>query len=310
MSNQEKKSGSFFQGKLKYLIGLFVLLAIAGLGLGYLGVLTPKSKSTYFTVYKADLQKYIKDSTVLAPNDIRKVSAPTGSKITENLVKTGSEVTAGQVVAKAEQGGKTIDLISPINGVVVKQNYQTGESSDQQEVFQVADMSGFRLTSVVSSSEINAVKIDQQVKVKIKVVDSETEYDAKVTSIEPFASYQSNNELSSNYNVRIKLNDKPKGAVTGMKANVTIYGDKKESAVLVENNLIFQKSDGSKYVRVVTWINKDQNIFSLKDTKITTGLEGDKFTEVLTGVSDGEQITTPNDKTVTKPGFSLLPSSN
>jgi multidrug efflux pump subunit AcrA (membrane-fusion protein) len=314
MYSQDKKQSllslPFYKTRIFKIILTILAIILLAVGINQLGFFKPKQKPNYFTVFKSDLQKYVKDSSILEPNELRKVSAPNGSKVSELFVTGGKEVNGGQLIAKVEQGDRTINITSPITGVIVKSNYVVGEYVNQTELFQVADNTNFKVTATVSTSEINAVKVDQLVRVKIKTIDTEKEYDATVISVNANTSLSKSNEFTSNYDVKIKLNEKPKNAITGMKVNVTIYGDKRESAILVENNLIFQKSDGSKYIRLVDWINKDQNIFALKDTKITTGLEGEKYTEVLTGVNDGEQITTPNDKSVVKPGFSLVPGSN
>jgi multidrug efflux pump subunit AcrA (membrane-fusion protein) len=294
-----KRTSTYIYGAIALII-LFVAVPFAT------GANRTKATPNYFTTFKTDLQKTIKDSSVLESNDIGKVSGQNGAKVSELLVNVGGDVTAGQVVARLDQNGKTIDLTAPIAGTVVKLNYQAGENLGQSELLQIADNSSYRITSTVSTNEIASVKADQTVKVKIKTLDSEKDYDAKVENVQNYAHLTTSGDYSSTYQVRIKLSEKPVGAVTGMKANVVIYGDKKDNALVVENNLIFQKADGSKYVKLVDWINKDQNLFTLRDTKITTGLENDKYTEVLTGLNEGDQITTPTD--TSKPtGPSFLP---
>jgi multidrug efflux pump subunit AcrA (membrane-fusion protein) len=265
-------------------------------------------KNVYYSVEKGDIQKYFKDTSVIEPLDIRKVSAQNGSKISDFLFETGSTVSAGQVVAKIDTNGRITDLVSPIAGTVVKINYLTGESISQNEVFQVADISNFKIKSTVSASEISGVKKDQTVKVKIKAIDTETEYDAKVSKVEQFSALNSNNEFSSNYNVEVILNSKPAGAVNGMKANIVIRGESKDNITKIENKLIFQKSDGSKYVKRVDWINKDQNIFSLRDVKVEIGLEGDDYTEITDGLSSGDELVDPEVQTNQSTPFSFLPS--
>jgi multidrug efflux pump subunit AcrA (membrane-fusion protein) len=306
MSIHEKKSKNFLQKKSTYIIGLIILLLIIGIPV-VTGANKPKVNPNYYTATKLDLQKYIKDSSSLQPNDIRKVSGQTGAKITEILVKAGSDVTQGQVIAKTDFNGKITEIKSPIAGTVVKLNYNVEETVGQNEIFQVADLTSLKIVSTVSANEINNVKVDQTVKIKINSLDSEKEYDGKVTTVENFSNLNAANEYSSNYRVTIKLNEKPVNAITGMKASVVIYGDKQDNAIVVENNRILQKGDGAKYIKRVDWINKDQNLFTLRETKVTTGLEGDKVTEIISGVNEGDQIAQINDNSVPTPGFSLIP---
>jgi multidrug efflux pump subunit AcrA (membrane-fusion protein) len=308
MSNSEKnhhKKPFFKRRSVQIIAGILLAIFIIG---GIVVANQPKvdPNTQYFVAYKSDIQKYIKDSSVLEPLDIRKISASSGSKITEILVTNGSAVTAGQVIAKVDFNGKVSDITSPIAGTLVKSTYEVGENIGQVEAFQVADNSNFKLVTKVSSSEINSIKVDQVVKIKIKAIDSETEYIGKVTVIDAFAELNSQDELSSTYNVRIKLDEKPLKAVAGMKANVTIYGAKQEKALVVNNDLIIQKSDGSKYIKLVEWIDKDKNISTIREIKITTGIESDTKTEILTGVNDGDKIAKPTDEAKLRP-FSLIP---
>jgi multidrug efflux pump subunit AcrA (membrane-fusion protein) len=307
MSTTSKNTKDFFKRKSTYILGVIILIVII-VGGGLVNNSRNSPKNVYYSVEKGDIQKYFKDTSVIEPLDIRKVSAQNGSKISDFLFETGSTVSAGQVVAKIDTNGRITDLVSPIAGTVVKINYLTGESISQNEVFQVADISNFKIKSTVSASEISGVKKDQTVKVKIKAIDTETEYDAKVSKVEQFSALNSNNEFSSNYNVEVILNSKPAGAVNGMKANIVIRGESKDNITKIENKLIFQKSDGSKYVKRVDWINKDQNIFSLRDVKVEIGLEGDDYTEITDGLSSGDELVDPEVQTNQSTPFSFLPS--
>ncbi|MGL4759370.1 MAG: efflux RND transporter periplasmic adaptor subunit [Patescibacteria group bacterium] len=291
--SSKHKTQNFFAKYKYWIIGLVLL----GLLFGGLALQRSRNntKPDYYNIQKSSLQKTITDSATLEPIDTRKVGAQQGSKINELLVKEGDSVNAGQLIARLEQNSRSTDVTTPINGVVTKINYKAGENTSQNELFQVSDISGFLLKTTVSASDINNIEIGNEVKVKIKALSSEKEYPATVKEIQKFSSLNSSNEYLANYNVLVSLTNKPEDALMGMKANLNIYGKKVENALIVENKRIFQKADGSKYLKLVDWVNKENNIFSKKDIKITTGLEADQYTEVLSGINEGDTIAMPND---------------
>jgi multidrug efflux pump subunit AcrA (membrane-fusion protein) len=307
MSTTEKKSKNFFQKKSTYIvIGLVVLASIIIIPI-IRRASQPQTTQNYYTVYKTDLQKLVKDTSGLEPLDIRKVSGQNGSKVTEILVGIGEEVSAGQVVAKLDLNGKTTEVKSPIKGNLVKLNYKVEETIAQSELFQVADYSNFIVNANVSSSEINNIKIGQTAKLKINNIDSEKDFNGKVTNIQNFSSIDNAGEFSSNYRVKVQLDEKPAGTISGMKARVTIYADKQDNALVVENTRLFQKADGSSYGKRVDWINKDQNLYTLREVTVTTGLETDTYTQILSGLNDGDQLASSKDTLRTNTGPSFLP---
>jgi HlyD family secretion protein len=243
-----------------------------------------------YTVTKNTIQKTVSDSSRLEPVDLRKIWASSGSKIVEVKVKTNSSVTAGQVLATVEFNGRNTDLTSPITGTVTQINYLAGEvQQNQTEFMQIADLSNFKINVSVNENDINSVRENQNAKVRIKPISLDKEFDGSV-SLVPQVSEKS---TSGNYNVTVVTTSKPQDARAGMKANVTITADKKDSVLAVPTERIFQKGDGN-YVKLIDWINKDQGIFSLRDIKVETGLSSDTMTEITKGINEGENIALPN----------------
>jgi HlyD family secretion protein len=249
---------------------------------------TSQSNLTPYTVTKENLTKTISGSGKLEAIDQRKVSAQTGSYIKEIQTEVGSVVTAGQLLARTTQQEITTDIISPIDGTIVSSNYKPGEIVGQDELFVVANISNFKTTISVSEFDVNSLTKDQKVKLKIKSISSDKEYDGLVKSI----GISSEN---SNYSVQISLIEKPQNTRIGLVVNSIITAEKKENVITVPSDRVFKQGD-SYYVRELDWINQDQNLYSLKNIKITKGLETDDKIEVLTGLNEGDTIVLETDK--------------
>jgi HlyD family secretion protein len=100
---------------------------------------------------------------------------------------------------------------------------------------------------------------------------------------------------NGSYQVQITFNEKPLNAKIGLATTSVITADKKENVLTVPVDRVFKQGD-SYFVREVEWINKDQNIYSLKNIKITKGIENDDKIEVLTGLNEGDTLALENDK--------------
>jgi multidrug efflux pump subunit AcrA (membrane-fusion protein) len=276
---------------------LFIFLAILLIGGAIfaatnLGRGSAQASLSPYTVAKETLTKTVSGSGKLEAADQRKIGGSQGSTIKEMNVEIGSQVIAGQVLAVETQGGQTGNITSPIDGTVMSIGYKQGENIGQNEVFVVANLSNMKTTISASEFDINSIAKDQKVKVKIKSLSADKEFEGLVKNVAAISDSSSSN---GTYQVQISLNEKPLNAKIGMATTSIITAEKKENVLAVPVERVFKQGD-SYFVREVDWINKDQNIYSLKNIKITKGLETDDKVEILTGLNEGDTLALETDK--------------
>jgi multidrug efflux pump subunit AcrA (membrane-fusion protein) len=105
-------------------------------------------------------------------------------------------------------------------------------------------------------------------------------FEGKVLSIDPAEKIVDNVVY---YEVTIDFPNQPNDVKSGMTADIVIETNKKDSVLRVPKNAI-ENVDGKNIVQVI--VNKDK----IENRQITTGLEGNDYYEVVSGLSEGDTI--------------------
>jgi HlyD family secretion protein len=172
-------------------------------------------------------------------------------------------------------------LKSPIDGKITKINNKTGEVVSTNElVINLLSSSPFQIKTDIYEQDIVNVKIDDLVTVSLIAFPKET-FSGKVISIDPAEKIIDNVVY---YEVTIDFSDQPDGVMSGMTADIVIRTNEKNNILRVPKNTI-GKIDNKETVQVM----KNGKV---EDKTITTGLEGDDYYEVTSGLFEGETIVT------------------
>jgi len=90
--------------------------------------------------------------------------------------------------------------------------------------------------------------------------------------------------LHKNYETTLSLDTQQEGIKSGMTADIVVETNKKENVLMIPINVI-EKIDGLERVQV-------KNGKQIEDRIIQTGLEGNDYAEVISGLNEGEEIIT------------------
>ncbi len=148
------------------------------------------------------------------------------------------------------------------------------------------------VTADVAEADIDSVKVGQPVAVTLSADDKRlTGTVAEVAD----ASTVTNNVVE--YAVTVRL-DRTKGVKLGQTAQLVVTTGEKQSVVRVSSSALttigntttaeVRGSDGSTVTR-----------------QVTTGLEGDTFTEIISGLGAGDVVVLPTQSTTGSTGFSF-----
>jgi RND family efflux transporter MFP subunit len=216
-----------------------------------------------------------------------------GPSADEKTIQQASVVQADESYSAALRDLDSAVLVSPINGTVLGVNGNAGEevsggatssssaadaTSSSSAFITIADLSKLKVTAAVDQADIPKVNKGQKVAISLDAFPDE-EFKGKVTTIDP------NPVVTQNvvtYNISVSIDNPNAKIQLGMGATLNIDLGKKKS-VLVVPNLAVRSSDGSKVVRKIV-------DGTPTDVKVEVGLSDDDYTEITSGLEEGDKI--------------------
>lgn len=173
-------------------------------------------------------------------------------------------------------------LKAPTDGVIVSINKELGENITASEVMISVNAARLLLSANVSETDIAKVQVSDAVTMTFDAFDFSEEFKGTVVEIAPAETVI---EGVIYYEVKVSFEvPEAKAVKTGMTANMKIATAEKEKVLAIPLRAVKFKDQG-RFVQVL----KDGK---LEDKPIQTGLEGDQYVEVVSGLKEGEEIVT------------------
>ena len=179
---------------------------------------------------------------------------------------------------------------APINGQVIGKPIPAGQSvsanaSSPMVILTVADMSKMQIQTQVDESDIGKVQVGQKVTFTVDAYPAQT-FSGVVSNVSQKATVVSNVVY---YNVLVDVDSAKNLLKPTMTARVSIIIAKSKNALSVPLAAV-KANNGQQYVMVVQ-NGKTQN------TLVTTGITGDNKIEILSGLTEGDEIVASSAKT-------------
>jgi RND family efflux transporter MFP subunit len=217
-----------------------------------------------------------KQSLAVAQKQLAELKAPPRQ---EDISLARAQVNNAQ--AALDLVNKQIDdamIKSPIDGQVVKDNYNVGEQTSLAlPVFSVLAENDLEIDVDISESDIAKIKEGDAVEITFDAFGPDQKFNGTVYFIDPASTVIQD---VTYYRVKIKFTDSAEQLAPirpGMTANVTIIANKKDNVLTVPERAVISKTDGSKIVRVL-------NNGAISEIPVKTGLRGDDGSvEILEG---------------------------
>lgn len=170
-------------------------------------------------------------------------------------------------------------LRSPINGKITKISNDPGEVvSANSSVISLLSTNPFQIKADIYEQDIVNVKIDSSVKINLIAFPKDTLL-GKVVLIDPAEKIIDNVVY---YETTIDFPNQIEGIKSGMTADIVIETNKKDSVLIIPKNAV-EKINGKDLAQII----KEKKIES---REIITGLEGNYYYEVVSGLSEGEEV--------------------
>lgn len=181
--------------------------------------------------------------------------------------------------AQAELGKATI--ISPIDGIVTKQDGKVGETvTAGDKIVSVISDDNLEIEANVSEVNIGKIKVGDTVAMTFDAFGDKA-YTGAVTYIDPGETIVDN---VVNYKTKVKIGGDVTGIKSGLTANLKIETAKKDDALKLPKYTIIEK-DGKTFVNKV--VSKDK----VEETEVALGLLGnDGSVEIISGLDEGDTV--------------------
>jgi RND family efflux transporter MFP subunit len=171
-------------------------------------------------------------------------------------------------------------VVSTVSGTVMERLVDDGAMPEAgQALFVVQPDSGYKATLMVSRYDIEDVELGQKAKVSM----GQTVYEGTVSAISPVAT-TSDASGKPKVKVEISFDDEQARPTIGLEASVQIFTKEQKSVLNIPENAVYSGNDG-KYVFVLS-NGKAQK------RSVETGASGEGYTEILSGLSEGETVIT------------------
>lgn len=185
----------------------------------------------------------------------------------------------------AENEYKDSQLIAPLDGVVTFIHGEVGENISLSETalssFLTIQVNNLIVEANVPETDITKIEVGDKVEMTIDAFDFTEKFEGKVIYIDRAETVI---QGVIYYGIKTAFDLEDERLKSGMTTNLDIVTDKKENVLIIPSRAI-KYEDSTRYVEVLTNGNP-------KKVTITTGLESDQFTEVLTGLEEGDKIIT------------------
>jgi RND family efflux transporter MFP subunit len=205
------------------------------------------------------------------------------SNPTENeIIAADSELALAQATYDAAKAVlESLEIRAPFNGIVFEVTAQVGQTYPAETaLFTIGDPKALEVVANVTEEDYPLIIPGQSVDVFFDARPDVT-IQGKVERIIP-KRIEGDRPL---YNVYIALNDVPDGLADGMTSDTAITIAKHEGVLCLPRAIV--RASGGDTTSVRVWDGLQET-----SKEITIGLRGDTYVEIVSGLSEGEQVVT------------------
>jgi HlyD family secretion protein len=185
-------------------------------------------------------------------------------------------------LARANINRQLSELVAPFSGTIatvgVKPGDTVGGTGGQTTAISMIDDSAFHVDVNISEADLANLRVGQEAKVELDALPGQ-QLDGTLDYIAPTATTEQN---VTTYLARVNLRPTDQPLRAGLSAAVSIITDKRSDVLLAPNGAI-QETDSGPQVEV-------RNGNQTQPVTISIGLVGDTFTEVRSGLKEGDVV--------------------
>lgn len=190
-------------------------------------------------------------------------------------------------LADAQDNLEKAFLTAPFNGVITAVHVAEGETASGLAA-ELVDTNSLEVVLSVDEVDIGELAVGQPAIITLETWPDE-EIAGEIVSIAPKAI--ANNSAIVAYEVRLNLGETDLPIRVGMTANADLITSAKQGVLLVPNEAVTADREAGKYYVNVIVPNAD-GTFDTKRVEVTIGLKDDNYTEITSGIQEGDRLST------------------
>jgi HlyD family secretion protein len=197
---------------------------------------------------------------------------------------------AKAVVARAEEDLRNATILSPIDGVVLSRDREMGDAvssiltmgSGATLIMSLGDLSEVYVKGKVDESDIGKVYLGQPARITVESFKDQ-KFTGKVTKISPMGVEKDN---VTTFEVRVSISNESRRLRALMTANAEIILEEHKGVLAVPEGALTYKKDRSTEVEVPDPSAENGR----RRVAVVTGISNGAKTEILKGLSEGQQV--------------------
>lgn len=286
--------------KIKKILKLIVILAIIILVIAFIINKINNNKketSSSITSYESEVIKQDIINTLSSSSYIQTSLEETKTLhatyyLKEAYFKENQIIKKGTKLLKYTNGKY---LKAPYNCIITESSVpSSGKVCTNKHYLKIQSIDSLLVSMSVSESKLSSVYLGQEARITIDSLDNK-EYVGYVTEIGNSGSYSSS---GSTFPVTVEF-ENDGDVMIGMSSKCSIVLEKAEDAITVANDAIEEES-GYKYVNL-----KKENGQTEK-VSIETGISNDAYTEVKSGLSEGDVVIITEEESSSSNNFNKM----
>ena len=196
-------------------------------------------------------------------------------------------------VTQAEENIRNATIRSPIDGVVLSRDSEIGTAvssiltmgSGASLIMTIGDLNEVYVKGKVDESDVGKVYVGQPARIKVESFKDQT-FNGRVTKISPMGTEKDN---VTTFEVRVSISNEKRLLKAQMSANAEIVLEEKKGVLAIPEGAIVYNKDKTTAVNIPD-ITAEKGV---KKMPITTGISNGTKTEILSGLTDGQQVVLP-----------------
>ena len=226
-------------------------------------------------------------SLVVAKENLKSLEANlnwyTSNPTDSDVVAADSELALAQAKYDAAKAVlESLEIKAPINGIVFAVSAQAGQTFQAETaLFTIGDPQKLEVRANITEEDFPIVSVGQEVELFFDA-RPEITIQGRVSRIIP---QRIEGESSPLYDIYITLGEVPDGLVDGMTADAAITIAKRTGVLCLPRAVV--RASGSDTTIVKVWDGVQE-----LEKEIKVGLRGDTYVEIVSGLSEGEQVVT------------------
>jgi HlyD family secretion protein len=196
-------------------------------------------------------------------------------------------------VTQAEENIRNATIRSPIDGVVLSRDSEIGTAvssiltmgSGASLIMTIGDLNEVYVKGKVDESDVGKVYVGQPARIRVESFKDQT-FNGRVTKISPMGTEKDN---VTTFEVRVSISNEKRLLKAQMSANAEIVLEEKKGVLTIPEGAIVYNKDKTTAVNIPDSTAEK----GVKKLPITTGISNGTKTEVLSGLTDGQQVVLP-----------------